>query len=116
VATKGVDMSDPTTGKACTSSADGIACRFIDTDCDEESVLVRHAYFMGAKDSYERLKRTVKADIDEAQRHEPAVPVPTSRRAAAKMINDGDEVPELDRGPISTGLAKLTETVIFSGT
>jgi adenine-specific DNA-methyltransferase len=32
--------------------ADGIACWFIDTDYNEESFFVRHAYFLGANDPY----------------------------------------------------------------
>jgi hypothetical protein len=34
--------------------ADGIACWFIDTDYNEESFFVRHAYFLGANDPYKR--------------------------------------------------------------
>ena len=45
--------------------ADGIACWFIDTDYNEESFFVRHAYFLGANDPYSALKTTLKAEIDE---------------------------------------------------
>jgi len=38
--------------------------RFIDTDYNEESFFVRHAYFLGAKDPYGALKTTLKAEID----------------------------------------------------
>ena len=43
---------------------DGIACWFIDTDYDEESFFVRHAYFLGARDPYKSLKTSLKAEID----------------------------------------------------
>ena len=37
---------------------------FIDTDYNEESFFVRHAYFLGANDPYKALKTTLKAEID----------------------------------------------------
>ncbi len=43
----GVDVYDPTTGEIRSSSTDDIACWFIDTDYNEESFFVRHAYFTG---------------------------------------------------------------------
>ena len=76
---KGVDVFDPSTGEVRSDGADGIACWFIDTDYNEESFFVRHAYFLGADDHYSALKTTLKAEIDaEAwatlkQRHLPAV-------------------------------------------
>ena len=50
---KGVDVFDPAKGEVRSDDADGIACWFIDTDYDEESLFVRHAYFLGARDLYE---------------------------------------------------------------
>ena len=44
--------------------ANSIACWFIDTDYNEESFFVRHAYFLGANDPYKALRRTLKAEID----------------------------------------------------
>jgi len=44
-------------------NADGIACWFIDTDYNEESFFVRHAYFLGANDPYKSLRTTLKAEI-----------------------------------------------------
>jgi hypothetical protein len=41
---------------------DGIACWFLDTDYNEESFFVRHAYFLGANDPYGALKTTLKAE------------------------------------------------------
>ena len=33
-------------------NADGIACWMVDTDYNEESFFVRHAYFLGSNDPY----------------------------------------------------------------
>jgi adenine-specific DNA-methyltransferase len=54
----------PSTGEVRSDGADGIACWFIDTDYNEESFFVRHAYFLGANDPYKALKTTLKAEID----------------------------------------------------
>ena len=62
----GVDVYDPTTGQIRSSSTDDIACWFIDTDYNGESFFVRHAYFTGADEPYEKLKRALRAEIDEA--------------------------------------------------
>ena len=43
---------------------DAIACWFVDTDYNEESFFVRHAYFLGANDPYSALKTTLKAEIN----------------------------------------------------
>ena len=61
---KGVDVFDPSTGEVRSDDADGIACWFIDTDYNEESFFVRHAYFLGQNDPYRSLKTTLKAEID----------------------------------------------------
>ena len=63
---KGVDVYDPTTGQIRNSSTDDIACWFIDTDYNGESFFVRHAYFTGADEPYDKLKRALRAEIDEA--------------------------------------------------
>jgi len=65
VTLKGLDIYDPTTGEIRSNSPDDIACWFIDTDYNEESFFVRHAYFTGANQPYEKLKRALKAEIDE---------------------------------------------------
>ena len=79
--------------------SDGIACWFVDTDYNEESFFVRHAYFLGANDPYGSLKTTLKAEIDEEaweSLHSDvsrAFPKPKSGRIAVKVINHlGDEV------------------------
>jgi adenine-specific DNA-methyltransferase len=48
VKVNGVDVFDPSTGEIRSDTADGIACWFVDTDYNEESFFVRHAYFLGA--------------------------------------------------------------------
>lgn len=52
----GLDVYDPTTGVIRNSTTDDIACWFIDTDYDGENFVVRHAYFTGADEPYDRLK------------------------------------------------------------
>ncbi len=99
VAIKGVDVYDPTTGQIRSSSTDDIACWFIDTNYNEESFFVRHAYFTGANEPYEKLKRALRAEIDEAAwsalystKSRPFDP-PETGKIAVKVINHyGDEV------------------------
>ena len=62
---RGVDIFDPTSGEVRSSSDEDIACWFIDTDYDGDSFFVRHAYFLGGKDPYERLRTALRAEIDE---------------------------------------------------
>jgi adenine-specific DNA-methyltransferase len=96
---RGLDVYDPTTGQIRSSSTDDIACWFIDTDYNGECFFVRHAYFLGADEPYEKLKRALRAEIDEAlwdaiysARSQPFDP-PKSGKIAVKVINHyGDEV------------------------
>jgi adenine-specific DNA-methyltransferase len=99
VKVNGVDVFKPQTGEVISDSADGIACWFIDTDYNEESFFVRHAYFLGANDPYSALKTTLKAEINEEAwatlNSDTSRPFakPTSGRIAVKVINHlGDEV------------------------
>ena len=64
VKVNGVDVFKPQTGEVVSDGPDGIACWFIDTDYNEESFFVRHAYFLGANDPYSALKTTLKAEIN----------------------------------------------------
>ncbi|MBW4474731.1 MAG: site-specific DNA-methyltransferase [Stenomitos rutilans HA7619-LM2] len=66
VTLNGLDIYDPTTGEIRSNAIDDIACWFIDTNYDGESFFVRHAYFTGADQPYEKLKRALKAEIDES--------------------------------------------------
>lgn len=65
VKVNGVDVFDPNTGDIRSNDTKGIAAWFIDTDYNEESFFVRHAYFLGANDPYSSLKTALKAEIDE---------------------------------------------------
>ncbi|MBN3949953.1 MAG: site-specific DNA-methyltransferase [Nostoc sp. NMS7] len=65
VTLNGLDIYDPTTGEIRSSSTNDIACWFIDTNYNGESFFVRHAYFTGADQPYEKLKRALKAEVDE---------------------------------------------------
>jgi hypothetical protein len=65
VKVNGVDVFKPQTGEVISDNAEGIACWFIDTDYNEESFFVRHAYFLGANDPYKSLKTTLKAEINQ---------------------------------------------------
>ena len=64
VQVKGVDVFKPQTGEVVSAGPEGIACWFIDTDYNEESFFVRHAYFLGANDPYSALRTTLRAEID----------------------------------------------------
>ena len=100
----GVDVFDPTKGEVRSDNQDGIACWFIDTDYNEESFFVRHAYFLGARDPYKSLKTSLKAEIAreawESLRRSVSRPFakPKSGRIAVKVINHlGDEVMKVFR-------------------
>ena len=104
VKVNGVDVFHPNTGEVRSDGPDGIACWFIDTDYDEESFFVRHAYFLGANDPYKALKTTLRAEIDEdawATLHSDTsrpFPKPRFGRIAVKVINHlGDEVMKVFR-------------------
>ena len=95
----GVDVFHPNTGEVRSDGAERIACWFIDTDYNEESFFVRHAYFLGANDPYKALKTTLKAEINEEAwqtlNSDVSRPFekPRNGRIAVKVINHlGDEV------------------------
>ena len=105
----GVDVYDPTTGVVRPSSTYDIACWFIDTDYDGEQFFVRHVYFTGADRPYEKLQRSLNADIDEeawaslySTKSRPFAR-PSTGRIAVKVINHyGDEVLQVyEVGPAS---------------
>jgi len=97
---RGVDVYNPTTGEIRSSETNDVALWMVDSDYNEESFFVRHCYFTGGGvDPYARLKRALKADIDEAAwaslystRSRP-FPKPATGKIAVKVINHyGDEV------------------------
>jgi len=104
VKVKGVDVFHPSTGEVRSDGAEGIACWFIDTDYNEESFFVRHAYFLGANDPYKSLKTTLKAEVNEdawaTLNSDTSRPFdkPKTGRIAVKVINHlGDEVMKVFR-------------------
>jgi adenine-specific DNA-methyltransferase len=95
----GVDVFDPQTGDIRSGDTKSIAAWFIDTDYNEESFYVRHAYFLGAQDPYKSLKTALRAEIDEEAwatlYRDVSRPFlrPENGRIAVKVINHfGDEV------------------------
>ena len=95
---RGVDVFHPSTGEIRSDDTSGIACWFIDTDYNEESFFVRHAYFLGANDPYKALKTSLKAEIDQEawatlrRSVSRTFSKPASGRIAVKVINHlGDE-------------------------
>jgi adenine-specific DNA-methyltransferase len=96
---RGLDVYDPTTGQLRSSSVDDIAAWFLDTDYDGDAFFVRHAYFTGADDPYDKLRRALRADIaDDAwatinSTVSRPFPRPSTGKLAVKVINHyGDEV------------------------
>lgn len=99
VKVNGVDVFDPNTGDIRSNDTAGIAAWFIDTDYNEESFFVRHAYFLGANDPYKSLKTALQAEIDTdawaTLYSDTSRPFerPAGGRIAVKVINHfGDEV------------------------
>jgi adenine-specific DNA-methyltransferase len=99
VEVRGVDVFDPTTGDVRSGGTDDIACWFLDTEYDGDSFFVRHAYFLGGDEPYEKLKRALRAEVDEGEwaklysATSQPFDVPKSGKIAVKVINHyGDEV------------------------
>ena len=99
----GVDVYDPVKSKIRSSGSGDpehdIAAWFIDTNYSGEAFFVTHAYFLGADKPYEKLKKALKADINESAWEElystvsRPFPKPKSGKIAVKVINHyGDEV------------------------
>ncbi len=95
----GVDVYDPNTGDVRSNDTSQIALWMIDTAYNGESFFVRHCYFTGGQDPYARLKKALKADIDEDawaslnRMQSRPFPRPETGKIAVKVINDyGDEV------------------------
>ena len=95
---RGVDIFKPSSGEVVSSGPEDIACWFIDTNYNEESFFVRHAYFLGQNDPYKSLKVSLKAEIDPdawaSLNSDTSRPFnkPSTGRIAVKVINHlGDE-------------------------
>jgi adenine-specific DNA-methyltransferase len=99
----GVDIYDPVKSEIRSSGSGDpehdIAAWFIDTNYNGEAFFVTHAYFLGADKPYEKLKKALKADINESAWEElyttvsRPFPKPKTGKIAVKVINHyGDEV------------------------
>jgi adenine-specific DNA-methyltransferase len=96
---RGVDVYDPTTGEVRSNDTGQIALWMVDSDYNGDSFFVRHCYFTGGGDPYQRLRTALKAEIDAdawaslySTTSRP-FPRPSAGRIAVKVINDyGDEV------------------------
>jgi adenine-specific DNA-methyltransferase len=95
---RGFDVYNPVTGEVRAGTGEDIAMWMLDTDYDEESFFVRHAYFLGT-DPYDRLKRALKAEIGpeawESLNSATSRPFahPSTGKVAVKVINHyGDEL------------------------
>jgi adenine-specific DNA-methyltransferase len=99
----GVDVYDPVKGEIRSSGSGDpeheIAAWFIDINYNGESFFVTHAYFLGADKPYEKLKKALRADINEDAWDELYSTIsrpfskPKSGKIAVKVINHyGDEV------------------------
>lgn len=92
---KSVGPNDDETGD---DGLDAVAAWFVDTAYDGTAFHVRQAYFLGGKNPYERLKKALRAEIDESAfdallgaTGQP-FPRPESGRVAVKVVNHyGDE-------------------------
>lgn len=98
---RGMDVFVPKTGEIRSNELKDIAAWFIDTDYNEESFFVRHAYFLGggSSDPYKSLKTALKAEIDQEawstlyRNVSRPFDRPKNGRIAVKVINHfGDEV------------------------
>jgi adenine-specific DNA-methyltransferase len=99
----GSDQS-PRLASFASASYGALPAAATDTDYNEESFFVRHAYFLGANDPYKALKTTLKAEINEEAwstlNSDTSRPFnkPESGRIAVKVINHfGDEVMKVFR-------------------
>jgi adenine-specific DNA-methyltransferase len=99
VKVNGVDVFHPSKGEVISGGPESIAAWFVDTDYNEESFFVRHAYFLGVNDPYKQLKSALKVEIDKEAWESlyrdisRPFPKPDTGRIAVKVINHlGDEV------------------------
>ncbi|WP_278914373.1 site-specific DNA-methyltransferase [Deinococcus wulumuqiensis] len=98
VEVRGLDIYNPIKGVVESEDADEMACWFVDTDYNGETFMVRQAYFIGNQQPYEKLKKALRAEVDEALWEQlyatKSIPfaLPTSGKFAVKVVNHyGDE-------------------------
>jgi adenine-specific DNA-methyltransferase len=96
VEVNGFDYFDTTKGDLVSGGKSKIAAWSLDTDYDERSLFPRQVFFpmAGAKDGWNKLKRDIKAELDESRmaRFHGTVSLPfeigENRRIAVKIVDD----------------------------
>ena len=96
VEVNGFDYFDTTKGDLVSGGKSKIAAWSLDTDYDERSLFPRQVFFpmAGAKDGWNKLKRDIKAELDEDRmaRFHGTVSLPfeigENRRVAVKIVDD----------------------------
>jgi adenine-specific DNA-methyltransferase len=90
----GLDIYDPMTDQVHSHTIDNIACWFIDTSYNGECFFMRHAYFTGKNEPYDKLKRALRAHIDESvwstlySTKSRPFDLPKTGKIAVKVVND----------------------------
>jgi adenine-specific DNA-methyltransferase len=92
----GFDYFDPTKGELVSGGKKKIAMWSLDTDYDNRSLMPHQVFFpmSGAKDGWNRLKKTVRAELDEdlLEQFHGTVSLPfeagENRRVAVKIVDD----------------------------
>jgi adenine-specific DNA-methyltransferase len=92
----GFDYFDPTSGELVSGGKGRIAAWSLDTDYDERSLFPRQVFFpmAGAKDGWHKLKKDIKAELDErlVERLHGTVSLPFeaggNRKVAVKIVDD----------------------------
>lgn len=96
VEVNGFDYFDTTTGELKSGGKKNIAAWSLDTDYDERSLFPRQVFFpmAGAKDGWNKLKRDIKAELDESRldKLHGTVSLPFEpgehRKVAVKIVDD----------------------------
>ncbi|MCO5094063.1 MAG: site-specific DNA-methyltransferase [Xanthomonadaceae bacterium] len=96
VEVNGFDYFDTTTGELKSGGKKNIAAWSLDTDYDERSLFPRQVFFpmAGAKDGWHKLKRDIKAELDESRldKLHGTVSLPfepgENRKVAVKIVDD----------------------------
>ena len=105
VRVNGLDVYHPNTGGFRSAGPGGIACWFIDTDYNEESFVVRYAYFLGTNDPYKASRTKSTATPWETLRSDTSRPLDRPLRAQRRQ---GHQPP---RRRSNEGLPRLSHAV-----